>query len=317
MISVANLVCGILLTFVELNCENLFDCQHDTLKQDQEFLPNSTRHWTTSRYWKKVNNIGQEIIACGESSDGWKLPDLVALCEVENDSVCRDLTKRSLLRKAGYEYVVTQSPDLRGIDVALLYNPFTFRMLNHQAIRVEPLADMRPTRDILYVEGVVATDDTLHVFVVHAPSRFGGESVTRPHRKQVGDRLSLAIDSVRSIHPQAKIIVTGDMNDPHDGHLPQQIESFGLTNVSRGVKGTHGAHGTYKYHGLWQSIDHFFVSRSLLLFFSSCIVLDASFLVESDDVYNGVRPLRSYHGMRYGSGFSDHLPLVARFVFGD
>ena len=81
-------------TFVELNCENLFDTQHDSLKQDMEYLPESYHHWNKSRYWNKLNHIGQSIIACGKHENKWLLPDLVALCEVENDSVVRDLTKR-------------------------------------------------------------------------------------------------------------------------------------------------------------------------------------------------------------------------------
>ena len=122
-----------LFTLVELNCENLFDCQHDSLKQDYEFLPTSDHHWTRTRYWRKLNRIGQEIIACGEMDSTWMLPDLVALCEVENDTVMRDLTKRSLLRKARYEYLMTHSPDVRGIDVALLYSPFSFRPIHQNA----------------------------------------------------------------------------------------------------------------------------------------------------------------------------------------
>ena len=109
-----------LFTLVQLNCENLFDCRHDSLKDDHEFLPEAYRRWTPSRYWKKLNRIGQEIVACGGEGKQWRLPDLVALCEVENDSVLRDLTHRSLLRTARYEYVMTNSPDVRGIDVALL-----------------------------------------------------------------------------------------------------------------------------------------------------------------------------------------------------
>lgn len=137
-------LCALLLTtlftFVELNCENLFDYTHDEGKDDMEWTPTSIRHWNKGRYWRKLNNIGQEIISCGETpslnrerlrvgeqssgmgrggSPTWQLPDMVALCEVENDSVIRDLTKRSMLRNAGYEYLITQSPDLRGIDVAV------------------------------------------------------------------------------------------------------------------------------------------------------------------------------------------------------
>ena len=101
-------------TFVELNCENLFDYLHDEGKQDVEYLPESTRHWTKKRYWRKLNNIAQELLSCSEEG----IPDMIALCEVENDSVMRDLTKRSLLRHAGYEYLMTCSPDQRGIDVS-------------------------------------------------------------------------------------------------------------------------------------------------------------------------------------------------------
>ena len=124
MLCTLSLLLTSFLTLVELNCENLFDCQHDSLKQDEEWMPAAVRHWTPKRYWHKVNHIGQEILSCQE--DG--VPDLVALVEVENDNCLRDLTRRSLLRHAGYEFLMTESPDLRGIDVALLYQPFSFRM---------------------------------------------------------------------------------------------------------------------------------------------------------------------------------------------
>jgi len=194
-------------TFVELNCENLFDCVHDSLKDDYDFLPDGKNHWTRTRYWRKVNRIGQEIIACGEDSVEWHLPDLVALCEVENDSVVRDLTKRSLLRKARYEYLVTASPDVRGIDVALLYNPFSFQLLHSRHIRVQPLKGMRPTRDILYACGIILSGDTLHVLVVHAPSRSGGERDTRQHRRVVAEQLCATVDSIREYSPTASIVM--------------------------------------------------------------------------------------------------------------
>ena len=167
------------LTFVELNCENLFDYHHDEGKDDTEYLPEATRHWTKKRYWQKLNNIAQELLSC--SDDG--IPDMIALCEVENDSVLHDLTSRSLLRNAGYEYLMTNSPDLRGIDVALLYSPYTFAPIRSYSIRVTPVEQMRPTRDILYACGQTVSGDTLHVFVVHFPSRFGGEKYSRPFRQ--------------------------------------------------------------------------------------------------------------------------------------
>ena len=157
-----------LFTFVELNCENLFDTRHDSLKQDTEFLPTAVRRWTPYRYWHKLNRIGQAIVSCGVLDTLSVMPDMVALTEVENDSVLTDLTRRSLLRQAGYEYVMTASPDERGIDVALMWSPFAFRLIRHHAIRIDPPKGFRHTRDILYASGEVITGDTLHVFVVHA-----------------------------------------------------------------------------------------------------------------------------------------------------
>lgn len=117
---------------VSYNVENLFDCRHDTLKNDYEFLPDAMRHWNYTKYKKKLDAIARTITAVG----GWTPPALVALCEVENDSVLRDLTRRSVLKEAGYRYVMTNSPDQRGIDVALLYQRDQFKLISHQGIPI-------------------------------------------------------------------------------------------------------------------------------------------------------------------------------------
>ena len=298
------------LTFVELNCENLFDTRHDEGKQDEEFLPDATRHWTGKRYWRKLNNIAQELLSC-TSEPG--IPDLVALCEVENDSVVRDLCRRSLLRGAGYDYLVTRSPDLRGIDVALLYSPFAFSPVRHYPLRVAPVEGMRPTRDILYVAGRVASGDTLHVFVVHAPSRFGGERYSRPFRQQVVDRLGASLDSLRQVSPDAQVVIAGDFNDGADGHALRQLYTYGLVNISSGAIGQHGVKGTYRYKGEWGSIDHILSSPSLVSRVDTVFIHAPRFLLEEEPLYGGFRPRRTYNGMRYQPGYSDHLPLVARF----
>ena len=303
-----NLLLASWLTLVELNCENLFDCQHDSLKQDTEWLPASVRNWTPARYWRKMNSIGQEILSCQD--DG--IPDFVALVEVENDSVIFDLTRRSLLRHAGYEYLMTQSPDVRGIDVALLYQPMTFRPLCCDYLEVEPLEGMRPTRDVLYVQGETSERDTLHVFVVHAPSRFGGEHPTRSNRRVVMERI---MQVVRELPEDAKVIIAGDFNDYADSPSLQYLEQHGLINVTREARGSNGAQGTYRYQGEWESIDHVLVSRVLRDFVMESFINDAPFLLEEDKKYGGVKPLRTYNGYRYQRGFSDHLPLVVRFRF--
>ena len=302
-----------LFTFVELNCENLFDCRHDSLKNDTEFLPDGSYHWTRTRYWRKLDRVGQTIIACGVKGQSWQLPDMVALCEVENDSVLHDLTRRSLLRNARYDYVMTNSPDERGIDVALVYSPFSFRLIRSHSVRVEPIKDMRPTRDILYASGVIASGDTLHVIVAHLPSRRGGERHSRPFRMAAADRVAAVADSVYNVSKDAKIIIAGDFNDYANSASVRMLCGKRLKDISAEATGRNGAKGTYRYQGEWGSLDHILVSESLARNVVDCYINDAPFLVEPDEKYGGLKPRRNYLGPRYQNGFSDHLPLVATF----
>lgn len=300
-------------TFVELNCENLFDCTHDSLKNDTEFLPDGSYRWTRTRYWRKLNHIGQALLACGDGKDGWQLPDMVALCEVENDTVMRDLTRRSLLRKARYEYVMTDSPDERGIDVALMYSPFSFALINHRSVRPSPLDGMRPTRDLLYACGLVSGGDTLHVIVTHMPSRRSGERITDRYREHVARYVVALADSIRRVSPEALIIVAGDFNEYSGKGCIATICDAGFTDVSDGAVGRNGAKATYRYRGGWGSLDHVLASRSLARRFADSRVEDSPFLIEDDERYGGVKPRRNYLGPRWLDGFSDHLPLVVRF----
>ena len=301
------------LTFVELNCENMFDYTHDVGKHDTEYLPEATRHWTKKRYWHKLNNIAQELLSC--SSDNGGIPDLIALCEVENDSVMRDLTKRSLLRNAGYEYLMTSSPDERGIDVALMYSPYSFAPIRSYGIRVEPIEGMRATRDILYACGETVSGDTLHIFVVHQPSRFGGEKFSRPFRKVVADRVCASVDSIRALSPEAKVMIAGDFNDAADSPSLLQYYQHGLMNITKDAVGDNGVKGTYRYQGEWESIDHILGSAYIYNKVDTAYVHAPLFLLEEDAGYGGYRPRRTYVGPRYQSGYSDHLPLIVRFTF--
>ena len=296
------------LTFVELNCENMFDYTHDDGKQDVEYLPEATRHWTKQRYWRKLNHIAQELLSC--SDDG--IPDLIALCEVENDSVLHDLTKRSLLRHAGYEYLMTSSPDERGIDVALVYSPFSFAPIHHHAIRVEPIKGMRPTRDILYVSGETVSGDTLHVFVVHLPSKFGGERYSRPFREVATRKLCEAIDSVYAVNSESQVIIAGDFNDGPESQTLQTIEEHRIHNLTAKASAPKDVEGTYRYQGKWERIDHILASPMMKV--DTALIHAPAFLLEEDKTYGGVKLKRTYQGMRYQPGYSDHLPLVVRFL---
>ena len=301
---------GQLLTMVELNCENLFDYRDDEGKQDEDYLPEATRSWTKKRYWRKQNHIAQTLLSCADKG----IPDLIALCEVENDSTLNDLCHRSLLRNAGYEYLMTNSPDVRGIDVALLYSPFTFAPIHHRSIRVEPIEGMRPTRDILYVCGQIISGDTLHVFVVHMPSRFGGERYSRPFRQAAADRLCQSIDSIQAVTSEPKILIAGDFNDGADSEVLQQIYEHGIRNLTKEASAPDDVHGTYRYQGEWERIDHILGTPNIYNKVESAMIHAPHFLLEEEKHYGGKKPFRTYNGMRYQPGYSDHLPLVVRIA---
>ena len=310
-----------IFTFVELNCENIFDTRHDSLKNDYEFCEGGTYHWDSKRYWRKLNNISKELVSTGGEWQDWQAPDLIALVEVENDSVLFDLTKRSLLRTVGYKYIMTNSPDERGIDVALLYHPYSFTPDTSYSLRITPPEGFQPTRDILYVRGRMLGDsknDDLHVFVLHAPSRRKGEKASEPYRLAVASRLCSSIDSIRAISPDANIFITGDFNDYSDNRALLMLAEHSMVEVSKDAKGTNGALGTYRYKGEWGSLDHIFFSQSFLdnCQIKYCRIHDLSFLMEEEPKFGGVRPLRTYRGYKYNyNGFSDHLPLVVRFEY--
>ena len=288
------------------NTENLFDCKDDPKKNDNEYLPEAIRHWTFYRYRDKVKNLAKGIIASGHEY----VPDLVGLCEVENDSCLYDLTRRSPLKEAGYRYVMTDSPDQRGIDVALLYQRGSFKLIQHQSIRI-PSKQIKkaPTRDILHVVGKVVSGDSLDVMVVHLPSRRGGKAKSEPHRLLVAEILKQTVDSLIQIRQNPNVVIMGDFNDNPSSALMKKLCSDGrLVNLMQGQK-----EGTYRYRGKWEILDQFLVSRNMRA--KNVKILRHPFLLEEDEKYGGDKPFRSYNGMRYQGGFSDHLPIILDLQF--
>ena len=298
---------------VSYNCENLFDTRHDTLKNDSAFLPEGERRWTAGRYWKKLNDVGRVILQCGGEKEEWRLPDIVGLVEVENDSVLTALTRRSMLRNARYNYVMTSSPDMRGVDVALLYNPYRLRLIAREEIEIPRRENRRPTRNILHSTLLTEMGDSLHVFVVHAPSRGGGVQQTEGYRMEVAERLTMKTDSIRNASAAAKIIVMGDFNDYSTDRAIMKIVEAGLTEVSAEAKAKFHPdriHGTYFFQNEWNSLDHIFATSSLQPI--ECHIHDAEWLLEEDK--NGIyRPKRTFVWEIYHGGVSDHLPVVFSF----
>lgn len=304
------------------NVENLFDCRHDTLREDTEFLPSGLRHWTYARYRKKLDDVARVIVSCG---CGWEPPALVALCEVENEAVLRDLTRRSALRAAGYRYVATDSPDRRGIDVALLYLRSRFRLLSARSIRLDeaPFRE-HPTRDILHVSGSLPGGDTLDIFVCHFPSRSGGTRKSEPRRLLAARRLAREADSLLALRRCPQLLVMGDFNDtPSDKSLRLLQEGGRLRHLldplPDGLPGSFRPPGSYRYQGRWQLLDHLLVSPSLLAPDSPLRVTAAGihalpFLLTEDGKHGGLQPFRTYYGVKYQGGYSDHLPVWAEFL---
>ena len=210
---------------------------------------------------------------------------------------------------------MTSGPDIRGIDVALMFSPYAFRLINSYAIRVEPPAGFSPTRDILYASGELIGGDTLHVFALHAPSRRGGEAATRIYRMQVAQRVAEAVDSVRHCNQHPLILIAGDFNDYTGDASLQFLETHGVREVSAQASGRHGAMGTYRYHGVWASLDHVLCNAALTAHLHSCYVNDMPFLLVDDEKFGGKKPRRNYLGPKYLNGYSDHLPLVTIFSF--
>ena len=210
-----------------------------------------------------------------------------------------------------------QNPNRRLLEgkvvATLFFEPSTRTRLsfetaaNRLGARVIGFADPKVTSG---TKGETLKGDTLHIFVVHAPSRFGGEKHSRPNRQLVADRV---MGVVRQLSAEAKVIIVGDFNDGATDAALRFMENGGMHNVTAKATGAHGAKATYRYQGVWQSIDHVFVSAALLNFVEQTFINDAPFLLEEDKKYGGVKPLRTFNGYRYQRGFSDHLPLVVRF----
>jgi endonuclease/exonuclease/phosphatase family metal-dependent hydrolase len=308
------------------NVENLFDTEDDPKKNDNEFTPKGSRSWTNKRYYAKLNNLAKVITSVGQ----WDTPALVGLCEVENDKVLKDLTTYSPLKKMTYRYVLTESDDRRGIDVALLYQRDRFKYLYHRAVPIHfPGNKRKKTRDLLHVSGQVITGDTLDVFICHFPSRRGGEIESEPDRIYVASVVREKVDSLMSVRKKANILIMGDFNDePANKSISNTLQAKAVSskpdkkdlyNPFLSIQ-EKSKTGSYKYGRDWNFLDQIIVSGELLdernrfrLLPGSVAIFQAPFLLIEDKSYRGKRPKKTYHGRKYEGGYSDHLPVYADF----
>lgn len=306
-------VSGVSRTVMFWNIENFFDPFDDSLAADEEFLPTGAKRWTWKKFLVKRNAVSKAILSVKDMTGSF--PGLVGFAEVENYMVLSQLVRNTALSKLDYGIIHRDSPDRRGIDVALLYRKDSFVPVKVGTLPV--ITGGRPTRDILHVTGFFIPDkgqpDTVEVFVAHFPSKFGGERLTARYRMEAAMVLSTKINKVLE-NRKRNIIVMGDFNDtPNAESLCYLTDYSGLVNLGAmrdrlgRADSTEAAPGTIKYKGKWELIDNFLVN-----FPAEMLIYNHPALREEDGTYMGIKPFRTYYGPIWHGGVSDHFPILLK-----
>ncbi len=314
-------------SFAFYNVENLFDTINSEGVNDESYLPDSKVSWNTERYNQKLDNISRVM----KSIDTTGFPSLFGICEVENIGVIEDLIAHPDMLNANYSILHKDSPDERGIDVALLYNPSVYTPVTTTFVvpdlweTTDSTTNEVLTRDILYSVGLVNNTDTLHVFINHWVSRWGGQEKTEPNRITIAQTIKRITDSILGNNPNANIIIAGDLNDnPTDTSIFHELNALETTTSPKNnslynlsLKKYNDGIGSV-YYKSWDMFDQIIVSTSLLAGNSGLKVssMDQSIFKEDWMLYQPkkgpARPSRTSSGGRYYGGYSDHLPVWIR-----
>jgi len=313
------------------NLENLFDTKDDPEIDDAEFLPEATNQWDEAKYQTKLQNMAKVIKTIGNTNS----PDVLGLCEVENRLVLEDLISQNDLKDKNYGIVHYNSPDTRGIDVAMLYKKSSFRPFRESSIRIDFPNDETKTRDVLLVSGILGKKDTLHIFVAHFPSRRGGQAESEQKRIFVASQVRARVDSLQINSHKANILIMGDLNDePTDKSISEMLnakasptnlkpnELFNAMGMMKAEgKGTHAHYNGKAKKTEWTMLDQIIFSPPLLskknnlkYVASSATIHKPDFLLQNEpEQFKGL-PLRTFAGKKYLAGYSDHLPVYIRLI---
>ena len=303
------------------NFENFFDPFVDSTRVYNEFTENGSQHWTKSRFYKKRNNMYKAILAISEN----KPLAVLGIAEIENEYVLKMLFNQTPLQTHNYRIVHYEGDDKRGIDVAMVYCIDKLQLVYTEPVKVRnPKNPKYKTRDILYAKFFDRRGDTLHVFVNHWPSRYGGERETIKQRALAANTLRHKVDSLFSLpQPIPKIIIMGDFNDTPDDPSIKDIlcKDKSLINLFAENQKL-GFGGTLKHQYNWQIFDQIIVSNSLYINKEGLVykpnsaqIFHADFLFEKDETYGGAKLFRTYVGPKYYGGYSDHLPVYIDLIF--
>jgi endonuclease/exonuclease/phosphatase family metal-dependent hydrolase len=303
------------------NVENLYDTVNDPLTSDEEFTPSGKVPWTKERLETKIKHTGQVIADIASPA----MPDLVGFAEIENQQVLEMLTSSAGLSKTKYSIVHYDSPDERGIDVAMLYNPATFKVISSLPLQVS-LPDSDLTRDILYVKGKLNSGEILHVFINHWPSRREGSEISAAKRMAAANVLRAKIDTLQILEKNPKILIMGDFNDePADNSITQGLKA--LTPDEAITKNNlysllypefKKGEGTLFYKD-WDLFDQIIVSGNMLSVkkglrtsVNGAGIYSAEYLLFKNKAGES-RPNRTMSSDKYFGGYSDHLPVYVKF----
>jgi hypothetical protein len=311
------------------NLENLYDTVNNEGVDDEDFTPQGISKWTSERYWLKINHMAEAISRIGED-DGIKGgPAILGVSEIENRQVLQDIVSHPLLKSSNYQIVHYDSPDLRGVDVALIYQPRYFRVISSESpelVIFDETGQRVYTRDQLVVTGNF-DGENISIIVNHWPSRSSGEAVTKPRRNEAATLTRRLVDSLRKIDGNAKIVVMGDLNDdPSNESLrkylrasdnPDKLKEGELFNCMYPLfkKGI----GSLYYRDGMNLFDQIIVSPALLgkdystYKFFAARVFNKPFLIQQDGQYKDY-PLRTYVGTTFQGGYSDHFPVYILLV---
>lgn len=319
------------------NLENLFDTIHNNGKYDFEYTAKGPKQWNGQKYWSKIHNMAY-VISQMKTKETPAGPAIIGVSEIENETVLKDLVKQPELKKLHLQVVHHDSPDRRGVDVSLLYNPRLFRVLNvtntplivsRKVPYIKPILDKYNqedyeafrTRDQMCVTGILGGTDTISVIVNHWPSRWGGAERSSYLRECAAAVSKHIADSVRAVHPNSGVIVMGDLNDdPQDKSAAEvlggrrdkkDVEEGGFYNPwwSTLDKG----YGTLAYRGQWNLFDQIIISDYFLgkeegrLKFWKNEIFNRDFMVNNEGKYKGY-PLRTFAAGVFMDGYSDHFP---------
>lgn len=310
------------------NLENYYDTVNNTMIDDEEFLPNSERHYNSRVFLDKVGRLSTVISQMGTDIN----PDglaLLGVAEIENDTVLNALVSHHNLKSRNLKIVHYESPDVRGVDVALIYNPKYFTPLYSKNLFVKlpgGSKDSYFTRDVLYVKGIM-DGDTVHVMVNHWPSRSGGEERSIPARAAAAGVDRRVVDSIMAINPASKVIIMGDLND--DPISPSLTKTLGAKGNKEDVKES-GLYnpwvdfykrgiGTIAYQDAWGLFDQIVISKAYLdkeqkgYYYFKANIFNKEYLVQQTGKYKGY-PKRTWDGTTYNYGYSDHFPTYITLV---